>query len=178
RALADAEELQARQRTPGLVATDDDVFDFYDERIPEHVISTQHFDRWWKEARRTDPDLLTLSREDVLPDAPTVDPSLFPDTWPQGDLRLPLTYQFEPGADADGITVHIPLAVLPRVVPDGFDWLVPGLLHDLTTATIKALPKAVRRLLVPAPDAARDIVAWLTANGPQWEERALSGEGS
>ena len=178
RALAEAEELQARQRTPGLVATEDELFDFYDERIPEHVISTNHFDRWWKEARRTDPDLLTLTREDVLPDAPTVDPSLFPDTWPQGDLRLPLTYQFEPGADADGITVHIPLAVLPRVVPDGFDWLVPGLLHDLTTATIKALPKPVRRLLVPAPDAARDIAAWLTANGPTWEERALSGEDS
>lgn len=175
RALAEAEEVQARQRTVGLVATEDDLFRFYDERIPEHVVSTTHFDRWWKEARRTKPHLLTLSREDVLPDAPTVDPSLFPDAWPQGDLRLPLTYQFEPGADADGITVHIPLAVLAQVVPDGFDWLVPGLLHDLTTATIKALPKATRRLLVPAPDAARDIAAWLTSHGPSWEERAMAG---
>ncbi len=175
-ALADAADVEARTRTFGLVAGEEELFDFYDERIPEHVVSAAHFDKWWKGARREHPDLLTYTTELLMPDAAEVDPTQFPDTWPQGELTLPLTYQFEPGADADGVTVHIPLAVLPRVTPDGFDWLVPGMLPELTTATIRALPKPVRRLLVPAPDVARDIVAWLAAHTPAWEDVARAGD--
>ncbi len=175
-ALADAADVEARTRTFGLVAGEEELFDFYDERIPDHIVSASHFDRWWKGARRDSPDLLTYTNELLMPEAADVDPSLFPDTWPQGEFTLPLTYQFEPGADADGVTVHIPLAVLPRVTPDGFDWLVPGMLPELTTATIRALPKPVRRLLVPAPDAARDIVAWMARNAPAWEDLARAGD--
>ncbi len=175
-ALADAADMEARTRTFGLVAGEEELFDFYDERIPDHIVSSAHFDRWWKGARRDSPDLLTYTTDFLMPAAADVDPSLFPDTWPQGELTLPLTYQFEPGADADGVTVHIPLAVLPRVTPDGFDWLVPGMLSELTTATIRALPKPVRRLLVPAPDAARDIVAWMASNTPAWDDLARAGD--
>ncbi|MCB2412127.1 ATP-dependent RNA helicase HrpA [Demequina sp. TTPB684] len=175
-ALADAAEVEARTRTFGLVAGEDELFDFYDERIPDHVVSAAHFDKWWKGAQRTMPNLLTYTSELLMPDAADVDPARFPDAWPQGELTLPLTYQFEPGADADGVTVHIPLAVLPRVTPDGFDWLVPGMLAELTTATIRALPKPVRRLLVPAPDVARDVVTWLEAHTPAWEDLARAGD--
>ena len=175
-ALADAADVEARTRTFGLVAGEEELFDFYDERLPDHVVSAAHFDKWWKGARREHPDLLTYTTELLMPDAAEVDPSQFPNTWPQGELTLPLTYQFEPGADADGVTVHIPLAVLPRVTPDGFDWLVPGMLPELTTATIRALPKPVRRQLVPAPDAARDIVAWMAVHTPAWEDLARAGD--
>jgi ATP-dependent helicase HrpA len=175
-ALADAADLEARTRTFGLVAGEEELFDFYDERLPDDIVSASHFDRWWKGARRDSPDLLTYTTELLMPEAADVDPSLFPDTWPQGELTLPLTYQFEPGADADGVTVHIPLALLPRITPDGFDWLVPGMLPELTTATIRALPKPVRRLLVPAPDAARDIVAWMASNTPAWDDVARAGD--
>jgi ATP-dependent helicase HrpA len=172
RALLDeATELEARSRTRGLVADDEALFEFYDDRLPDEVVSARHFDAWWKGARRATPDLLTFTRDLLLPEAPTFDPLDFPDAWPHGDLTLPVTYQFAPGADADGVTVHVPLPVLARVTDAGFDWLVPGLLTELTTATIRALPKPVRRLLVPAPDVARDIVAWMNANGPAWDER-------
>src|SRR5690606_3074889 len=83
---------------------------------------------------------------------------------------------FQPGSDADGVTVHVPVAVLARVVPDGFDWMVPGLLEELTVATIKSLPKAVRRELVPAPDVAREVVAWIRDNCPAWEDLARAGD--
>lgn len=176
RVIAEAEELSARTRDTTLVADEDALFDFYDDRLPDSVISTRHFDRWWKGARAQDPDLLTLSLDTVAPGHEDIDASAFPTTWPQGDLELPLTYQFEPGTDADGVTVHIPLPVLPRVVPEGFDWLVPGLAEELAIATIRALPKAVRRLLVPAPDAARDIHAWLDAETPAWADMARAGD--
>ena len=171
RLLEEASEIEARSRTRGLVADEESLFEFYDDRIPDEVVSARHFDSWWKGARRATPDLLTFTRDLVLPEAPTFDAGAFPDAWPHGELTLPVTYQFAPGDDADGVTVHLPLAVLPQVSEDGFDWLVPGLLEELTTATIRALPKPVRRLLVPAPDVARDIVAWIGAHGPPWEDR-------
>ena len=174
--LQEAEELEARSRQRGLVVDDDVLFDFYDERVPDDVVSAAHFDRWWKAARRDDPDLLTFTLEQLVPDAEQIDTSQFPETWPQGELTLPLTYQFQPGTEADGVTVHVPISVLNRVVPDGFDWMVPGLLDELATATVRSLPKPVRVQLVPAPDVARDVVAWLREHTPAWEDMARAGD--
>lgn len=176
RLLREAEDLEARSRRRGLVVDDDALFDFYDERIPDTVVSARHFDQWWKTARREQPDLLSFTRELLVADDAAVDESDFPSAWPQGDLRLPLTYQFQPGADADGITVHLPLVALARVQPDGFDWLVPGLREELATATIRALPKPVRVQLVPAPDVARDVVAWLDGHTASWEDTVRAGD--
>ncbi|MBL0886126.1 DUF3418 domain-containing protein [Myceligenerans indicum] len=175
RLLDEAGELEARTRQRGIVASEDDLYEFYDERVPEHVVSAAHFDKWWNKARREQPDLLTFTMDLLVGDA-SVDTDEFPETWPQGDLSLPLTYQFAPGSGADGVTVHIPVSVLPRVAPDGFDWMVPGLLEQLCVGTIKSLPKAVRRDLVPAPDCAREIAAWLRAECPAWEDMARAGD--
>jgi ATP-dependent helicase HrpA len=87
-----------------------------------------------------------------------------------------VTYQFEPGAEADGVTVHLPLPVLARVRPEGFDWLVPGLQLELATALIRTLPKPVRVQLVPAPDVARDVVAWIDAHYASWEDTVRAGD--
>ncbi|MDD9206962.1 DUF3418 domain-containing protein, partial [Georgenia sp. 10Sc9-8] len=141
---------------------------------PEHVVSARHFDSWWKTAQRTDPELLTFTTELLVPDAGAVSSADFPSTWRQGDLTLPLTYQFEPGTHADGVTVHVPVAVLGRLRPDGFDWMVPGLAGELATATIRSLPKKVRRELVPAPDVAQQVLGRL----PAWEEVAPAPPGA
>ncbi len=87
----------------------------------------------------------------------------YPDVWRQGRLRFKLTYQFEPGADADGVTVHIPLAVLNQVEPVGFDWQIPGLREQLVTELIRSLPKPIRRSFVPAPNYAKALLERLPA---------------
>ncbi|WP_123915965.1 ATP-dependent RNA helicase HrpA [Georgenia muralis] len=172
--LAEASEFEARARRRGLVLDEDGLLAFYDERVPDDVVSARHFDSWWKRARREDPDLLTFTLDLLVPGAGEITGDDFPDTWGQGDLTLPLTYQFEPGTHADGVTVHVPVEVLARLRPDGFDWMVPGLALDLATATIRALPKKVRVQLVPAPDVARDVVAHL----PPWAEVAPAPPGA
>ncbi len=175
--LEEAEALEARARRRDLMVDDDVLFTFYDERVPADVVSARHFDTWWKSARREDPDQLTFTAELLVPQgADDVDTTNFPDTWEQGDLRLPLTYQFVPGQDSDGVTVHVPIAVLDRVRPDGFDWLVPGMFEELTVAWIRALPKPIRVQLVPAPDVAAEIVAWLRANEPAWTDITRAGD--
>lgn len=177
RLLAEAAELAARARRADLLADEDTLFAFYDERVPDDVVSARHFDQWWKKAQRSAPDLLTFDRALlVADDAHAIDEASFPSRWPQGDVSFPLTYQFEPGTEADGVTVHIPLAQLPRVTPDGFGWMVPGLLDELVVATIRSLPKPVRVQLVPAPDVGRAVASWLREHTASWEDTVRAGD--
>jgi ATP-dependent helicase HrpA len=163
--LAEAEEVEHRARRRGLVAGEDELFAFYDARIPAEVVSAQHFDTWWKQARRADPGLLTFTPGDLLSeDAAGVSADAYPDVWTSETPGLPpapLSYAFEPGSDTDGVTADIPLSRLNQVNAAEFSWQVPGLRAELVTEMIRSLPKALRRDLVPAPDVAREVVARL-----------------
>ncbi|HLT10197.1 MAG TPA: ATP-dependent RNA helicase HrpA [Micromonosporaceae bacterium] len=165
RALLDeVGELEHRARRRDILVDDETLFAFYDERIPPEVVSGRHFDSWWKRARREQPDLLNFSAAMLVNQAVAdVDPADYPDTWRTGDLELALSYQFEPGSAADGVTVHIPLEVLSRVGHD-FEWQVPGLRPELVTALIRSLPKSVRRNFVPVPEY---VAAVLDGAGPE-----------
>ncbi|HEY5852905.1 MAG TPA: ATP-dependent RNA helicase HrpA [Aldersonia sp.] len=161
--LADVEELEHRARRRDIVVDEQALFDFYDERLPADVVSTRHFDNWWRKTRRNSPDLLDFTVATLVnDDAAAVLGGDYPDAWRQGELQFPLSYQFEPGADDDGVTVRIPVAQLALVRPVGFDWLVPGMRLELVTAQIKTLPKQLRRSVVPAPDFARAALAEMT----------------
>ena len=160
RLLAEAEEVEHRARRRGLVAGEDELFAFYDARIPADVVSAQHFDTWWKQARRADPGLLTFKASDLLQAEVSTD--AYPDVWTSQSAGIqPLSYAFEPGSETDGVTVDIPLSRLNQVNAAEFSWQVPGLRTELVTEMIRSLPKALRRDLVPAPDVAREVVARL-----------------
>ena len=49
----------------------------------------------------------------------------------------------------------MPIAVLNRLQPEAFEWLVPGLIEEKLVAYIKGLPKAKRKRFVPAPQFAK-----------------------
>ncbi|MEU1005665.1 ATP-dependent RNA helicase HrpA [Streptomyces tibetensis] len=156
RLLTEVEELEHRARRRDILVDDETLFDFYDQRIPEHVVSGAHFDSWWKHKRHEQPDFLDFEREMLINEkAGEVTKADYPDSWRQGGLKFRVTYQFEPGADADGVTVHIPLQVLNQVTDEGFDWQIPGLREELVTELIRSLPKPIRRNYVPAPNFAR-----------------------
>ncbi|MFF2012578.1 ATP-dependent RNA helicase HrpA [Streptomyces sp. NPDC058195] len=151
--LGEVEELEHRARRRDILVDDETLFDFYDQRIPEHVVSGAHFDSWWKHKRRDEPDALDFERSMLINEkAGAVTKDDYPDSWRQGKLKFKVTYQFEPGADADGVTVHIPLQVLNQVTSEGFDWQIPGLREDVVTELIRSLPKPIRRHYVPAPN--------------------------
>jgi ATP-dependent helicase HrpA len=162
RLLAEAEELEHRVRRRGLVAGEEELFAFYDARIPADVVSAQHFDTWWKQARRADSGLLTFKPADLFgAGADDVSTGAYPDVWTSESAlirELPLSYAFEPGSQADGVTVDIPLSRLNQVNPAEFSWQVPGLRAELVTEMIRSLPKPLRRELGPAPNAARDVL--------------------
>ncbi|MER5943973.1 ATP-dependent RNA helicase HrpA [Streptomyces sp. NPDC001928] len=154
--LSEVEELEHRARRRDIVVDDDTLFDFYDRRVPEHVVSGAHFDSWWKHKRHEEPEFLDFEREMLIREsAEAVTKADYPDSWRQGQLKFRVTYQFEPGADADGVTVHVPLQVLNQITDEGFDWQIPGLREELVTELIRSLPKPIRRNYVPAPNFAR-----------------------
>ena len=171
--LEDTAEVERRQRTHGILADDQALFDFYDERLPEKITSAAAFDNWWKHQRQDTPKLLDFTRELLLPEGENLDG--YPDTWHQGDLTLALTYVFEPGRLDDGVSVQVPIEVLTRLRPEGFDWLVPGMRPQLCVATIRALPKRVRRQLVPAPDTGTRIWELICQLYPQAAGEASEG---
>ena len=158
---AELAEVEERARRRDLVVDDDEIFAFYDARIPAEVVSARHFDGWWKKQRQRTPDLLTMTRADLLRIDGTDGDR--PDHWQAEDLALPLSYRFSPGDSDDGVTVHVPVGVLARLGGDQFSWQVPALREELVTALIRSLPKDLRRNFVPAPDTARAVLADLDA---------------
>ena len=155
RMLDEVAELEHRARRHDIVVDEETLFDFYSARIPADVVSGAHFDTWWKHERRNRPDLLTFDPAMLVHEGSGLDEGAFPDAWQEGPLTLPLSYHFEPGHQADGVTIDVPLATLNTVGSAPFTWNVPGLRHELVTALIRSLPKPLRVNFVPAPDVAR-----------------------
>ena len=170
-----AREVERRSRTHGLVADEQARFRFFDDLIPEHVTSAAAFNRWWKDERRSHPDLLIYPASLLMPREATSGEG-FPDRWQCGDLSLALSYEFAPGSPRDGVSMRIPIEVLERVSDAGTDWLVPGMREDLLTEAIRALPKGVRRLLAPAPDVAASVARWIEQAGDEPVEAATADQ--
>ncbi|MCU1514627.1 MAG: hrpA, partial [Microbacteriaceae bacterium] len=158
-------ELEERTRRRDILYDDEAVFEFYHRRIPHDVATQRDFETWWKKTLQQTPGLLTMTAETLVdepePEQVELVEASYPSTWQQGDQQYALSYRFEPGAEDDGVTVSVPLALLASLKPDGFDWQVPGLREELVTALIRALPKAIRRNVVPAGDWAKRLVAEL-----------------
>ena len=165
--------MEDRARRRDILVDEDTVFDFYDARVPDDVTDVRRFDRWWREQVGTDPHRLDLSVDDLVePGAADVDDDAFPTRWSAPEragtrIEVPIDYEFEPGTARDGTWFEIPVGVVNRTDPAPFEWLVPGLRLELVTALIRALPKGVRRALVPAPDRAAEVVERIGPdNGP------------
>ncbi len=175
--MEELRELESRSRRRDLLVGEDEVFDFYDKRVPAEVVSSRHFDSWWK--RQPDKALLTMTRADLL--RTDVGDDEHPDVWWSSGVELPVSYRFDPGAPDDGVTVHVPVETLARLGGDTFSWQVPALREELVTALVRSLPKELRRLFVPAPDTARRVLAGLTPgredllHGVQRELHRLTG---
>ncbi|MET0736589.1 MAG: ATP-dependent RNA helicase HrpA [Microbacterium sp.] len=161
------ERIEERERRRDILVGDEAVYGFYDSRIPRDVFDLRSFETWWRDASARTPRLLDMTEADLVDEASRGDERDFPARWRQGDQVLSLAYRFEPGAPDDGVTAVVPLALLPQLRPTGFDWQVPGMRDELVTALLRALPKAIRRHVVPAADWAATFAEELAGQGPE-----------
>ncbi|MFC5524670.1 ATP-dependent RNA helicase HrpA [Rhodanobacter ginsengisoli] len=174
RVLQEAADIEAKQRREGLIRHEDDLVAFFEGKLPEEIASSRALDAWYRNARPAEQAALRWSLDDVLVGGSGLDAKAFPATLEIGAQRYKLEYRFMPGDEADGVTLHLPLAMLNALPAARCEWLVPGLLADKVAELIRGLPKALRRNFVPAPDFAR---AFAEAESPRDEPlaKALAG---
>ncbi len=160
RQVAEVEDMQNRHRRTDLMIGDDELFDFFDARIPDDITTVRHFDVWWKRQRPKTPHLLDLNLDALIrPEVDSLDEHDFPPVWVYGDLRLPLAYEFDYGSQTDGVTVIVDVGVLDRLDPAVFEWNVPGLRHELVASLIRSLPKRLRKAFSPVPETVERLMS-------------------
>ncbi|MCT1606951.1 ATP-dependent RNA helicase HrpA [Nesterenkonia massiliensis] len=148
--FAELEELQERTRRRDLRAADQQLVDFFDQRLPRSITSQRAFDAWWKEQRHDTPELLDIPQDTLMaPAAEQVDLEAFPAAFDHDGLQLELTYAYEAG-----VTVRVPVLFLNQLQPHRFEWFIPGRRTEMITALIRQMPKQQRKNFVPAPDVA------------------------
>ncbi|AXT46558.1 ATP-dependent RNA helicase HrpA [Chromobacterium rhizoryzae] len=151
--IREVEQLEHKARRQDVLVDEEALFAFYSERIPAEVVDATSFEAWRKEAEKTDAKLLHLTREELMRHAAQhVTENQFPEWLELEDGRLKLRYRFEPNHPLDGVTLDVPLAILNRLQPAAFEWLVPGMVREKLQQLIKGLPKQIRRCCVPVPD--------------------------
>ena len=151
--IASIEALEQKARRKDFLIDEQQLVDFYSDKLPESAVCQRSFLSWWKKAKKQDAELLNFTKAFLLNETSSeLSVKEYPDTWQQNNLTLPLTYHFSPGDIDDGISVIIPIALLNQCFDEGFDWLIPALRYDLLVALIKALPKSLRRNFVPTPN--------------------------
>ena len=153
RLLEHLDELEAKARRRDILADEETLYAFYEARLPAQIHQSATFDSWYRINSQQDPNLLIMREEDVLArEASEVTAAQYPDSLQVGELRLSLTYHFEPGHPRDGVTVRVPAPLLPSLPGERLEWLVPGLLEAKCVALVRNLPKALRKNFVPVPD--------------------------
>ncbi|MDY6470538.1 MAG: ATP-dependent RNA helicase HrpA [Succinivibrio dextrinosolvens] len=156
--IDEVEHVEDKLRRRDLLVDSSVLEEFYDKKLPEDILTQKHFDKWWKEKHKSEPDYLNFSIDLVSKDAfNQVEEHDFPEFWHYDSFKLPLSYVFDPTSKDDGVTVHIPLAIVNRINSREFAYQIPGLRLEFLTSLIKSLPKRLRKNLIPAPNYAKAL---------------------
>jgi ATP-dependent helicase HrpA len=150
--IREIENLEHKSRRLDVLVDDELIAAFYDKMLPADICNGISFEKWHKDATRTEPKLLYLNRDELMRhEAAGITTELFPKLLPGVGIEMPLAYHFEPGAPRDGVTLTVPLFALNQLSAARCDWLVPGMLKEKVHLLLKSLPQKLRRNCVPLP---------------------------
>ncbi|HEX3770934.1 MAG TPA: ATP-dependent RNA helicase HrpA [Polyangiaceae bacterium] len=167
--LAEVARLRDKARRSDMLVDDDALVAVFDARVPAGVVDGPTFEAWRAEAEKADPEVLALTMDDVLAGDPTLVPADYPDAITLHGTRVPVAYRFDPSSDEDGITLTVPLVLVPQIDPRELDWTIPGWHREKIRDLLEELPKAIRRELGPLPDLAARLAGELTPfQGPMF----------
>ena len=171
--FAEVARLRDKARQSDMLADDDALLAFFDRRVPADVVNGKTFEAWREKAEKEDPKVLCLSTSDVLTGERRINPEDFPDAVRLHGATIAVTYRFDPAAQDDGITLTVPLLLVPQLEPGELDWTIPGWHADKVTALLWELPRATRRELGEIPALGRAVAEQLTPfDGPMLPELA------
>ncbi|MDP3702119.1 MAG: ATP-dependent RNA helicase HrpA [Hylemonella sp.] len=160
--IRQVEELEHKSRRQDVLVDDELIYAYYDQQLPAHICSGFECERWYREESRKNPQLLLLTRDELMRhEAAGITSNAFPKTLRLGGIDCAASYLHEPGDPRDGLTVSVPLFVLNQVNEDRCEWLVPGMLKDKIQALLKSLPQRSRGRFVPLPESAAKLAETL-----------------
>ena len=160
--IAKVEELEHKSRRQDVLVDDALIYAFYDQQIPQDICTGRALERWVKDESARNPDLLRLSREELMRhEAAGITTAAFPKTIKMGGVDCTASYLHQPGDPRDGVTVTVPLFVLNQVSEERAEWLVPGMLKDKIQALLKSLPQRPRSRFVPLAENAQRLAELL-----------------
>jgi ATP-dependent helicase HrpA len=157
--VGEVEEIEAKARRQDILIDEDELFALYDAVVPADVHNAAGFERWRKDAEKSNPKVLKFERDQFMRrGAGEVTFELYPRTLKLPGMEFALSYRFEPGHALDGVTVTLPVSVVNQVNAHRFDWLTPGLLREKAGLLMKSLPQRFRSQLVPLPESVTDFL--------------------
>ncbi|GIX04545.1 MAG: ATP-dependent helicase [Planctomycetaceae bacterium] len=160
--IARCRERQHCLRQTPLLRAESDWLEFYEQRIPSHIVEGSSLKHWWQTLTPVEQQRLLMTESDVLrPEAPAVDSARYPSKWQQGELSLPLRYRYAPGQEDDGVTLTVPRHLLSQLRASLLEWLIPGWLPEKVEALLRTLPRERRHRLSPLDDTAHRITSQL-----------------
>ena len=164
--VAQIEALEHKSRRQDVLVDDELIYAFYDQHLPAEVVDGRTLQAWWRQASRATPDLLLLTREELMRhEAAGITTAAFPKMLRLGGVDCAASYLHQPGDAHDGLTVTVPLFVLNQVSAERAEWLVPGMLKEKVQALLKSLPQKPRSRFVPLPQSAERLSDILGAPG-------------
>lgn len=145
--------IEDKLRRKDLLVDEQALYDFYDQKIPNHVACTKAFEDWLGEVGD---EGLYFEDADILRQTAHAGQD-FPEYWQLGALRLPLSYVFDPSCEDDGVSVKVPIQALSQIDGVALLWGIAGWRFELVSELLKTLPKPIRKQIVPIPDTAQAI---------------------
>ena len=156
-----------RRRDSGLLNLEEMVYRFYASvllgdggaTLPHGPVSAvPELARLLRDRVASQPDFLRLEESMLRPPAEEqVDPAAFPPSVPIDNRVLPLVYVYRPGGDDDGVTLEVNVREADDLTPTALDWAVPGHLAAKVEHYLRALPKDLRREIMPFAASARQM---------------------
>ncbi|WP_119343383.1 ATP-dependent RNA helicase HrpA, partial [Facilibium subflavum] len=175
--LEAVEDLENKARKRDIVIDDETLFQYYDQIIPKEISSGVDFEKWVKTLSKQDQKNLIFTKDKLMQhDAVKITQDAYPDYFDFGEIKLPLSYHFDPTALDDGITMRVPLILIDQIDQTACQWLVPGMIEDKIIAMMKALPKNIRKACVPVPQFAKAILESITFDPRQDFKKVLTKE--
>ena len=157
--LTELHDLEAKTRRRDLLVSDDEVYAYYDKVLPREICRAKDLHNW---LRKNDDAELRFSKQMLLRTTPDGrSESDYPSELRVDDLAFALKYRFAPGERDDGVTIRVPLGMMPGLSGELLEWSVPGFFPLVVEHWLRVLPKAKRKQLAPLPDKVAEVSQFL-----------------
>ena len=149
------EGAEHKLRRAGGLWSDEAVFDFFVERIPNDICTAKAFQKW-RTTGNNEETLMVTAQDCIWGEME--DLTDFPDCVHHGESSYDISYADNPGGVADGVIFEIGLDQLADFAEYLPSWGVPGLLEERVYLLVRSLPKSQRQACSPARDMAQAFV--------------------